>query len=58
MPSDLIFDFFGTLVGYTPGPFGEDVYDATHRLLIEHGFRVDYDVFVREYTRVSDAVEQ
>jgi putative hydrolase of the HAD superfamily len=58
MASDLIFDFFGTLVGYTPGLFGEDAYIATHRLLVEHGLDIDYELFVREYSRVSDMLER
>ncbi len=58
MLTDLIFDFFGTLAGYTAGPFRDERFDATHGLLAEHGYPLAYDRFVREYTRVSDALEQ
>jgi putative hydrolase of the HAD superfamily len=57
VPSDLIFDFFGTLVGYTPGPFRDEPFLASHRILKEHGFAVEYDEFVRGFTSVSDRLE-
>jgi putative hydrolase of the HAD superfamily len=57
VPSDLIFDFFGTLVGYTPGPFRDEIYHATHQILIEHGYPVEYEVFVRDYARVSQRLD-
>lgn len=57
MPSNLIFDFFGTLVGYTPGPFRDEIYHATHQLLIEHGYPMEYEAFVRDYSRVSQRLD-
>lgn len=58
MPTDLIFDFFGTLVGYSTGPFGSGNCYATHRTLNAYGFLLPYEAFVQEFTRVSERLEQ
>jgi putative hydrolase of the HAD superfamily len=58
VPTDLIFDFFGTLVGYTPGLFVDAEYRTTHRVLSEHGFPIAYEDFVAGFTRVCDGLER
>lgn len=58
MITDLIFDLFGTLVGYTHGAFVGEPYRATHQMLLNAGFAVSYDDFVRTFTAVSDDMEQ
>jgi putative hydrolase of the HAD superfamily len=57
MPSDLIFDFFGTLVHYTAGSFHTAPYERTHTFLIDHGFLIDYATFVELYTGVATDLE-
>lgn len=57
MITDLIFDFFGTLVGYTHGAFVGEPYHVTHQLLLNHGFPIDYQRFVAEWEAVSAALE-
>jgi putative hydrolase of the HAD superfamily len=58
MVTDLIFDFFGTLVGYTPGTFRDEPFSASHQVLLDNGFHVEYETYTREFTRVSDVLEQ
>jgi putative hydrolase of the HAD superfamily len=55
--SDLIFDFFGTLVHYTPGAFHTASYEKTHRFLQQQGFPLSYAAFVDTFTAVSDELE-
>jgi putative hydrolase of the HAD superfamily len=55
--TDLIFDFFGTLVDYIPGPFHTSAYEQTHAYLLRHGFDVSYDRFVSAFTEASETVE-
>jgi putative hydrolase of the HAD superfamily len=55
MITHLLFDFFGTLVTYTPGHFGHEPYEHTYRFLIEHGFTIPYDDFVQQF---SDAFQE
>jgi putative hydrolase of the HAD superfamily len=55
--TDIIFDFFGTLVRYTPGAFHTAPYRQTHQFLEQQGFSVPYDTFVERFTGVSDALE-
>jgi putative hydrolase of the HAD superfamily len=55
--TDIIFDFFGTLVSYTPGAFHTSPYQRTHQFLLEHGFEIGYDDFVELFTAVSDRLE-
>lgn len=50
MITDLMFDFFGTLVTYTPGRFGTTPYTATHQVLRAHGFDLAYDDFAQHFT--------
>jgi putative hydrolase of the HAD superfamily len=57
MPSDLIFDFFGTLVHYVAGPFHTAPYERTHSLLLHHNFPIDYTDFVELYGQVANTLE-
>ncbi len=57
MITDIIFDFFGTLVQYTPGAFHTAPYQRTHRFLEQHGFLITYDTFVATFTAASDDLE-
>jgi len=57
MPSDLIFDFFGTLVQYTAGSFHTAPYERTHSFLLHHEFEIDYPTFVRLYRDISATLE-
>jgi putative hydrolase of the HAD superfamily len=55
--TDILFDFFGTLVHYTPGAFHTTPYQRTHQFLQQQGFQLTYDAFVETFTAVSDALE-
>jgi putative hydrolase of the HAD superfamily len=57
MPSDLIFDFFGTLVQYTAGVFHTAPYKRTHAFLLQHAFDIDYPTFVTLYGDISADLE-
>lgn len=57
MPSDLIFDFFSTLVEYTAGSFHTAPYERTHSFLLQHDFQLDYATFVRLYSDVAADLE-
>lgn len=46
MATNLIFDFFGTLVRYSDGTFNGERYSLTHQVLLDRGFSLDYDVMV------------
>jgi putative hydrolase of the HAD superfamily len=41
----IIFDFFGTLVGYTHGYLSGDQYSKTHKFLINKGYEITYENF-------------
>lgn len=56
--SDLIFDFFGTLVAYTPGHVHSEPYQQTHALLCAHGFPISYDSFIEQFNHVFMMLEQ
>ena len=43
MATDLIFDFFGTLVQYKPGAFHTAPYERTHAYLLQQGFEITYE---------------
>lgn len=58
MATDLIFDFFGTLVQYTSGPFHTAPYSRTHDCLLHHGFAMPYDAFTAAFERVSHELEE
>ena len=55
--TDLIFDFFGTLVQYTAGAFHTAPYARTHAYLLQQGFAIPYEAFEATFTAVSDAME-
>ena len=55
--TDLIFDFFGTLVEYTAGAFHTAPYARTHAYLLQQGFEIPYEAFEATFTAVSDEVE-
>jgi HAD superfamily hydrolase (TIGR01549 family) len=55
--TDILFDFFGTLVQYVPGAFHTAPYQLTHRFLQQHGFPIAYDTFVETFTSVSNDLE-
>lgn len=57
MITDIVFDFFGTLVHYTPGAFHTAPYQQTHRYLQQQGFSIGYDTFVEAFTSVSNVLE-
>ena len=57
MVTDLIFDFFGTLVGYTPGVFVGHAQDAAQQVLRSAGFEIQYERFASEYRAASEALE-
>jgi putative hydrolase of the HAD superfamily len=55
--TDILFDFFGTLVHYTPGIFHTAPYERTHGFLQQHGFQLPYDTFIQTFTTVADDLE-
>jgi HAD superfamily hydrolase (TIGR01549 family) len=57
MATDLIFDFFGTLAGYTPGSFNGVQYTRTHQWLLDRGFSVDYDTMVNGFEAACQLLE-
>lgn len=57
MTSDLIFDFFGTLVQYNPGPFQTAPYAQTFDYVRGHGFALSYEDFISSLQRASDELE-
>src|SRR5579871_333601 len=58
MTTDLIFDFFGTLVQYTPGPFHTAPYLQTHDFLIRQGFALSYEGFTTAFEIASHELEE
>lgn len=58
MTTDLIFDFFGTLVQYTPGAFNSQPHHQTHDYLTSCGFPIEYDTFIAQFTRLFLQFEQ
>ncbi|HLK57807.1 MAG TPA: HAD family hydrolase [Chthonomonadaceae bacterium] len=57
MATDLVFDFFGTLVHYTPGPFHTAPYTHTHDYLRQQGFDIPYEAFTAAFEIASDELE-
>jgi putative hydrolase of the HAD superfamily len=55
--TDILFDFFGTLVHYTPGAFHTAPYQRTHAYLLNQSLCLSYDAFVRAFTAVSRDLE-
>lgn len=57
MISDLVFDFFGTLVDYTPGYLVGAPYEATYRLVRGAGVDVSYEAFASGFAAAFDSCE-
>jgi putative hydrolase of the HAD superfamily len=57
MATDLIFDFFGTLVEYTLGAFHTAPYQDTHNYLLHHGYAISYQAFTSAFTAASQTLE-
>jgi len=58
MLTHLLFDFFGTLVTYTPGHFHDHAYEQTYHLLETRGFSVAYDHFVEQFSAAFGELER
>ena len=58
MITDLIFDFFGTLVNYNPGRLREDRYHQSDALLRAHGFTGEKAAWLTRLDMVFDRLEQ
>ena len=54
---NILFDFFGTLVEYSPSRT-EQGYDRSHRLVSSFGSRLDYDAFLSLWSAVSEELDQ
>ena len=52
----ILFDFFGTLVDYSPQPIAQG-YVATFSLLEQQGYVGDYETFVKTWSRTYDELE-
>lgn len=53
----LTFDFFGTLVGYTPGHFKNvNTYTKSHNYLLANGLNIDYDAYIKKYSDAFDTL--
>lgn len=51
----LSFDFFGTLVGYTPGHFSiANKYSKSHNYLLSNGIQIDYETYNKNYSEAFD----
>jgi putative hydrolase of the HAD superfamily len=58
MATDLIFDFFGTLVHYAAGPFHTAPYSRTHDHLLQSGFAIPYERFTDAFETVGNELEE
>src|SRR3954452_14847298 len=58
MITDIIFDFFGTLVNYQPGHFHERRYEQTYQMLCEIDTRLTYDQFVDAFSSAFQDLER
>ena len=57
MITGILFDFFGTLVEYSPSRV-EQGYYATHALLLNEGVDISYAAFLGNWVAVSEALDQ
>ena len=57
MIEGILFDFFGTLVAYSPSRV-EQGYGATHKLLLDHGIDISYQAFLEAWVAVSTCLDQ
>jgi len=53
----ILFDFFGTLVEYSPSRV-EQGYHATHELLLKEGIDISYAAFLENWVAVSEALDR
>ena len=56
MITAILFDFFGTLVDYSPSRV-EQGYHATHELLLNEGVDISYAAFLENWVAVSEALD-
>jgi putative hydrolase of the HAD superfamily len=56
MPQHIFFDFFGTLVSYSPSRRDQG-YEVSHRTLREAGASHEYEAFLDLWCEVSDQFE-
>ncbi|MCU0502796.1 MAG: HAD family hydrolase [Anaerolineae bacterium] len=56
MITAILFDFFGTLVEYSPSRV-EQGYHATHELLLKEGVDISYAAFLENWGAVSEALD-
>lgn len=57
MMTDLIFDFFGTLVNYTPDVAGKE-FVQSHEYLLSQGFPIGYQAFLDGWSEAFSQLEQ
>ena len=57
MIAAILFDFFGTLVEYSPSRV-EQGYHATHELLLKEGVDISYAAFLENWVVVSEALDR
>ena len=57
MITAILFDFFGTLVEYSPSRV-EQGYYATHELLLKEGVDISYAAFLENWVAVSEALDR
>ena len=57
MITGILFDFFGTLVEYSPSRV-EQGYHATHALLLNEGVDISYAAFLENWVAVSEAFDR
>jgi len=53
----ILFDFFGTLVGYSASHIGQD-YGRSYQLLVEQGVALSYAAYVQEWDRLFSQFER
>ena len=58
MTTDLVFDFFGTLVQYASGPFHTAPYSQTHDFLLHQNFVLRYEEFTTAFETASHELEE
>ncbi len=58
MTTDLVFDFFGTLVQYQSSTFHTAPYTQTHAYLLQHNFALSYSAFTTAFTAASEELEE
>ena len=57
MATDLIFDFFGTLVKYESGLFHSAPYSRTYDYLLDRGFLLSYEAFTNGFETATHTLE-